>query len=76
MADGSKKGIMVKPIHMTILADHHPECHEFLGSSNFEVPAVERNIVIKNVWYSIKAHLIYLEKEKKKSEDYRTKANK
>ena len=49
MAEGSKKGIMVREIHTGILTDHHPECHESLGSPNFEEPVVERNIVMKNV---------------------------
>lgn len=48
MPEGSKKGMVVKAIHIAIFADHHPECQESLVSSNFEVPTVEIYIVIKN----------------------------
>lgn len=46
--DGSKNGKTVMATQRTSLIDHHPECHESLGSFNLEVPAVEKNIVIKN----------------------------
>jgi hypothetical protein len=48
--EGRKKGTTVKPIHSTIFAGHHSECHEFRRSCVFLVLTVDKNITKKNSW--------------------------
>lgn len=52
---GTRKGIAVKEIKRIILTDHHPECHRSLATCSFLVPMVDRNIMMKNVYWHVKA---------------------